>query len=208
MSEEKANKAVEHKNIKDSIDNENHNREEAERQIERIRTKIEQGEKELGDMIAKLNDSKVAEKEVTDQLEEVSRNKEFLVGKQSRFQEFKTLDERNAFLRNKIDDIKKGLSKNENKLVKTEKQREAIENRLARAKAELPEKQKEFDAVREEKETISEVHLDLKKKAEEMNNKLREIWAKERTFGDQFKAAKNLVNQKERDFEMTLGRGT
>jgi len=87
---------------------------------------------------------------------------------------------------------------------KEEKTYEKISSELAanenkKAKSELPEKQKEFDAVREEKETISEVHLDLKKKAEEMNNKLREIWAKERTFGDQFKSAKNLVNQKKRN---------
>lgn len=208
MSEEKATKHVEIKTIQDSIDNENHMRDEADRQIKRIRLRIESNEKELGDLIAKLNDAKNEELEITNQLEEVNRNKEFLVGKQSRFQEFKTIDERNQFLRKKIDDIKKGLNRNENKLDKTEKQRDAIENRLARAKAELPERQKEFDNVREEKETISEVHLSLKKKAEEMNNSLRDVWAKDRTFGDQYKAAKNLVNQKERDFEMTLGRGT
>lgn len=151
------------KNLEINIGLARHTAEELNIQEGKIKQRIAETETKLTQLVIEFNEKKDNEKDVMKIHDDKQQRRDQLYGKQARGNQYKSVAERNKALDKEINENKKRLDKNNRNLLKAEEESDKLENRFANLKAELPQKQKELDQIRDKLVVNSEERSKISK---------------------------------------------
>ncbi|OZJ06543.1 hypothetical protein BZG36_00500 [Bifiguratus adelaidae] len=183
-------------------------RERYVKEYARIKTEIENKEKELAQLRPTYEEAAVKESELTDSLEQKRMQRQALYDKQGRNAQFRNQKERDSWIQKEVKGIKATAETQRNQVATLKSQTSDLEARKEEIARQRVSAQEEMKAIKEQLDDLAARNEEYKSKRNELTDKRKDLWREEAKINGSFESIRDDLRTAERTLAGTMDKNT